>query len=130
MACSHADSCPLHPHLNDSLAGWRDFFCDSTAEWKQCARYEKSLTGQPVPLALLPNGKMIGGTAGITGGKPRTGEAVKSAAETSQPATEPAHTATTTRVLEDARTETLLDEARKTKPSRWSRFTNLFGGFR
>jgi hypothetical protein len=127
MACSHAESCPLHPHLNDSLAGWREHYCDSSSEWKQCARFEKSLTGQPVPLALLPNGKTIGGAAGIAGGdKPR-------AKAPSQPVAQAAATAvgaTATAVLTDEEAEGVLETARTTKPSFWNRFTNLFGGFK
>ncbi len=59
MACSHATSCPLFPHLKASLAGWRSSYCDSEAGWNQCARYERSLKGDPVPLSLLPNGRVI-----------------------------------------------------------------------
>lgn len=127
MACTHADSCPLHPHLNDSLAGWRDHYCDSASEWKHCARFEKSLTGQPVPLALLPNGKMIGGAAGIAGGdKPRP----QTAAQPAQQPTQTASAATVTAVLTDKEAEGVLETARTTKPSFWNRFTNLFGGFK
>jgi hypothetical protein len=57
MACSHASGCPLFPKLNASLSGWRDAYCDSDSGWKSCARYTQSLTGQAVPITLLPNGK-------------------------------------------------------------------------
>ncbi len=57
MACSHTSGCPLFPKLNASLRGWRDAYCDSDAGWKGCARYTLSLTGQSVPITLLPNGK-------------------------------------------------------------------------
>ena len=60
MACTHADTCPLFPMLYNNLAGWRSAYCDSDAEWLQCARYQKSLGGEPMPLALLPNGKIVG----------------------------------------------------------------------
>jgi hypothetical protein len=46
--------------LHASLAAWRDAYCDTEAEWKACARYERALHGQAVPLALLPNGKIVG----------------------------------------------------------------------
>ena len=57
MACSHASGCPLFPKLNASLRGWRDAYCDSDSGWQSCARYTQSLTGQSVPITLLPNGK-------------------------------------------------------------------------
>jgi hypothetical protein len=56
MSCSHADSCPLFPLLNASLASWRTSYCDDEVAWHDCARYKRSLQGRPVPLALLPNG--------------------------------------------------------------------------
>jgi hypothetical protein len=49
--------CPLFPYLNDSLLGWREAYCDTEATWTQCARYRRSVAGDPVPLALLPNGR-------------------------------------------------------------------------
>ena len=58
MGCTHIDHCPLFPYLNASLAGWRDAYCDSSAGWRDCARFKLSRAGQPVPLALLPNGKL------------------------------------------------------------------------
>ncbi len=57
MGCTHTSGCPLFPKLNASLRGWRDAYCDSTSGWQTCARYRLSLTGQPVPLTLLPNGR-------------------------------------------------------------------------
>jgi|NGEPerStandDraft_6_1074524.scaffolds.fasta_scaffold18963_5 hypothetical protein len=58
MGCTHTDHCPLFPYLNASLAGWRDVYCDSATRWRDCARFKLSRTGEPVPLALLPNGKL------------------------------------------------------------------------
>ena len=57
MSCPHATSCPLFPYLRSSLQGWRDYYCDSAHEWHDCARHRMSLTGERVPIALLPNGK-------------------------------------------------------------------------
>ncbi|GGK16091.1 hypothetical protein GCM10011583_54960 [Streptomyces camponoticapitis] len=57
MSCLHATICPLFPHLRSSLQGWRDSYCDSEHEWRNCARYKVSLTAEHVPIALLPNGK-------------------------------------------------------------------------
>lgn len=59
MACSHVSTCPLFPKLNASLAGWRDAYCNTATEYQNCARFQMSLGGGPVPLALLPNGKMV-----------------------------------------------------------------------
>lgn len=58
MACSHRADCPLFPNLNSSLSGWRTHYCDTEEAWLGCARYTRSLAGKPVPVALLPNGKM------------------------------------------------------------------------
>jgi len=60
MECSHAKTCPLYPHLRGAVDGWRTRYCHSEDAWKSCARYELSLQGEPVPLALLPNGATIG----------------------------------------------------------------------
>ncbi|MEU3553473.1 hypothetical protein [Streptomyces fragilis] len=56
MGCSHATGCPLFPLLRESLRGWRDYYCDSNDQWRGCARYKMSLTGERVPISLLPNG--------------------------------------------------------------------------
>lgn len=56
MSCSHAAGCPLFPLLRASLQGWRDHYCDSADRWLGCARYQMSLTGERVPISLLPNG--------------------------------------------------------------------------
>ncbi|MEZ5232770.1 MAG: hypothetical protein R2749_08685 [Acidimicrobiales bacterium] len=59
MACSHVGDCPLFPKLQASLASWRTHYCDSAGGWQACARYRESLAGRPVPLGLLPNGKLV-----------------------------------------------------------------------
>lgn len=56
MGCSHAAGCPLFPLLKASLQGWREYYCDSADRWLGCARYQMSLTGERVPISLLPNG--------------------------------------------------------------------------
>jgi hypothetical protein len=56
VGCSHREGCPLFPLLNASLRGWRNYYCDSADRWHDCARYKLSLTGQLVPITLLPNG--------------------------------------------------------------------------
>ena len=57
MGCSHAVGCPLFPLLKASLQGWRDYYCDSADQWHECARFKLSLTGERVPITLLPNGR-------------------------------------------------------------------------
>lgn len=56
MGCPHAATCPLFPLLRASLQGWRKYYCDSEDRWHDCARYQLSLTGERVPISLLPNG--------------------------------------------------------------------------
>lgn len=58
MGCSHATDCPLFPLLRGSLQSWRGYYCDTESTWLECARYEVALTGNPVPISLLPNGKI------------------------------------------------------------------------
>lgn len=60
MACTHTADCPLFPKLHASLEAWRQNYCDTETRWTSCARYERALRGEPVPIALLPNGKIIG----------------------------------------------------------------------
>ena len=60
MACTHTADCPLFPKLHASRAAWRTHYCDTETQWTTCARYERAVKGQPVPIALLPNGKVIG----------------------------------------------------------------------
>lgn len=59
MACTHAADCPLFPKLKASLERWRVHYCDTDREWMNCARYNQSAAGRPVPIALLPNGKFV-----------------------------------------------------------------------
>ena len=59
MSCSHSSSCPLFAQfaMEPALAIWKKHFCDG--EFTNCARYQKGLKGEVVPITLLPNGKMI-----------------------------------------------------------------------
>jgi len=57
VGCLHTSTCPLFPHLNESLAGWRAYYCDDQTNWRECARYQVALTGERVPITLLPNGR-------------------------------------------------------------------------
>lgn len=84
MACSHRADCPLFPNLKSSLSGWRTHYCDTEDAWLNCARYTRSLAGKPVPISLLPNGKLAqvldskggGAAAGKAAARPDAASAV------------------------------------------------------
>ena len=59
MACSHTTNCQLYAQFaaDASLKLWKQHFCEGGFE--KCARYQLALEGKPVPLTLLPNGKMV-----------------------------------------------------------------------
>ena len=59
MACSHTTTCPLFPliSVNSALKVWKTFYCEG--KYHNCARYNLSKSGQPVPVNLLPNGKSL-----------------------------------------------------------------------
>lgn len=59
MACSHSSSCQLYAQFaaDASLKLWKQHYCEKSFD--QCARYKLALEGKPVPLMLLPNGKVV-----------------------------------------------------------------------
>lgn len=59
MTCSHSDSCDLYVQfaMEPSLKLWKQHFCDG--QFERCARFQVALSGRPVPLGLLPNGKEL-----------------------------------------------------------------------
>ena len=59
MACSHITSCELFVQfaLNPALDIWKDSYCEG--DYKTCVRFERSKSGQQIPLTLLPNGTII-----------------------------------------------------------------------
>jgi len=59
MACSHIKSCELFVQfaLNPALDVWKEHYCE--ADFKSCVRFQNALKNQPIPLTLLPNGKMV-----------------------------------------------------------------------
>lgn len=71
MSCSHVKNCELFVQfaLNPALDVWKDHFCEGTHH-SVCARYQRSNTGQAVPLTLLPNGNMVSVTVSVS----RSGE--------------------------------------------------------
>jgi hypothetical protein len=116
MGCSHAQTCPLFPRLNDSLAGWKSAYCETEHKWSECARYETSLSGKPVPLALLPNGKVLG--------------VAQTAEETAKPFTPVLVTRSEgggVAVLTDKQAEVALEEA-ASGGGFFSRLKSFFGG--
>jgi hypothetical protein len=59
LRCPHITSCELFPVFsqNGFLRVWQIRYCE--ADYVRCARYERSLRGEHVPLTLLPNGKEL-----------------------------------------------------------------------
>jgi hypothetical protein len=59
MSCTHSADCPLFAQfaMEPALAIWKQHFCDG--EFTKCVRYKLSLKGEVVPIALMPNGKML-----------------------------------------------------------------------
>jgi hypothetical protein len=59
MTCSHNTSCPLFAQfaMEPSLKVWQQHYCEG--EYKKCVRFQNSLQGKPVPITLLPNGKVL-----------------------------------------------------------------------
>lgn len=59
MECPHKNDCPLYGHFGSQslLAIWKATYCDG--KFEQCERFKLSRSGAPVPLNLLPNGKLL-----------------------------------------------------------------------
>lgn len=124
MGCTHAATCPLHPHLSESLAAWREHYCNADTAWADCARYKKSLRGEPIPLALLPNGKLVGAASYRAVDDSKLGATAEGdGAVATATAAAPAAVA----VLSDDDAMAVINEAKTAKRSFWKRFTNLFG---
>jgi len=68
MSCSHVKNCELFVQfaLNPALEVWKDHYCEG--DHTRCARYQRSNASQPVPLTLLPNGKIVSITTSTTSG--------------------------------------------------------------
>lgn len=67
MSCSHVINCELFVQfaLNPALYIWKDHYCEG--DYASCARYQSSGAGEPVPLTLLPNGKIV--SVALTGSR-------------------------------------------------------------
>lgn len=59
MPCPHLASCPMFAlfTVKESLRVWQIHYCDG--RYDTCARLKLARAGQPVPRALLPNGKTL-----------------------------------------------------------------------
>lgn len=59
MSCSHVSSCELYPQFafNSALKIWQLHYCEG--DYARCARYQLALSGQSIPLNLLPNGQEV-----------------------------------------------------------------------
>jgi len=59
VTCSHSESCDLYVQfaMEPSLKLWKQHFCEG--QFERCARFQVALSGRPVPLGLLPNGKEL-----------------------------------------------------------------------
>lgn len=57
--CPHMESCEMYDLFTYSgtLAVWKINYC--TGDYETCARYKLSSMGQPVPVNLMPNGKVL-----------------------------------------------------------------------
>lgn len=66
MSCSHIKNCELFVQfaLNPALDVWKDHYCEG--DHTLCVRYQRSSASQPVPLTLLPNGKMVRPSASVS----------------------------------------------------------------
>jgi hypothetical protein len=104
VGCSHAVGCPLFPLLRASLQGWRDYYCDSEGQWRECARHQLALTGERVPISLLPNGaraRHLEDVAGAHPSGPAAAGEVAQQAPPSQPVPWSARTASRPRPAAD-----------------------------
>ena len=59
-SCSRMGGCPLFKQfsIKASLAVWTARYCES--DFARCARLQLATEGKPIPLNLLPNGRMLG----------------------------------------------------------------------
>lgn len=59
MSCTHTTDCELYVQFaaDPALNLWKKHFCEG--DFGKCARYQLAQQGKPVPLTLLPNGKVL-----------------------------------------------------------------------
>jgi hypothetical protein len=59
MTCSHSTDCELYVQFaaDPALNLWKKHYCEGN--FSVCSRYKLAQEGKPVPLTLLPNGKVL-----------------------------------------------------------------------
>jgi hypothetical protein len=59
MSCPHAKMCPLYPQfkMKSLLRFWVVNYCE--ADHERCARFQLASAGEPVPVTLLPSGRLL-----------------------------------------------------------------------
>ena len=59
MACERITTCPLFKQfmMKSSLEVWKTYYCEGDPA--RCERYKLVLAKMPVPMNLLPNGKLL-----------------------------------------------------------------------
>lgn len=59
MSCARVATCPLFKafSMKSSLRVWQSYYCEGTFD--RCERFKLSSAGQPVPAAMLPNGRLL-----------------------------------------------------------------------
>jgi len=58
-ACARVGACPLFKQfaMKSSLRVWQAYYCEG--DWSRCQRWKLVAAGMPVPMNLLPNGRML-----------------------------------------------------------------------
>jgi hypothetical protein len=58
-ACARVGACPLFKQfsMKSSLKVWQAYYCEG--DWSRCERWKLVSEGRPVPMNLLPNGRML-----------------------------------------------------------------------
>jgi hypothetical protein len=59
QSCPRVVTCPLFAQfkVKSSLKVWQAFFCEGAFD--RCERYQLAVQDRPVPLNLLPNGRLL-----------------------------------------------------------------------
>ncbi|MDH3519599.1 MAG: hypothetical protein OEM49_04010 [Myxococcales bacterium] len=62
MPCPKIEGCPLYPELKLelSLKIWRTHYCDTDEDYRRCARYKLSQSGEMPHPRLMPDGDFPG----------------------------------------------------------------------
>ena len=59
--CPNREGCPLYPEFKSTniLRIFQVSYCDTSAAWKRCERYQMKERGERPPPRLLPTGEML-----------------------------------------------------------------------